>query len=1117
MAVVNGTSIGETLNGTVDSDTLTGAAGNDTLDGGKGVDTAVYAGNSSDFRFGWSNGYLTITDLNNADGNTGKDSLKNIERLQFTDRLLELGEGGEQFVNEGQLGIGAQIHTTPLKDGGWVVSWHEYDQGYERNTYAQVYDPSGNAVAEKVQLSASTEGEQRNTAITALADGGWLATWEGYGNGDTYGIFAQRFSEKGTPIGAETLINSSLQGNQTSPAVTLLEDGGWVICWDSRTPENSYDILAQRYDSSGIAQGSEITVVSKSYQSAPNVQPLPDGGWLTIWTNKNYGSEYGTYVQRHDSTGTPTTPICHLPKIALGAEDKPWVSVGPDGGWTLLYSGNSASTYYSQAVYEQHYDASGAPAGAATIIGSAPYTPSVVKLPDDSWLLTWKLTSTMYFQRYDADGNRIGDESAINIARSTSMADSFSTAVLPDGGWIFTWTDRENEYPSGNQSIYTQRYDKDGNPQVFEIRGTAGNDTLAGNSYQLKLVGGAGNDTYIIGDPADDLFGQSSFIHESASEGIDTVISYLRHYQLAENVENGRILVTNNEGHLIGNSLNNTLYSNSRFHVLDGGAGIDTANFSDAESGVTISLDDSYKFISIENVTGSAHSDTIFGNAGNNIINGAAGTDTVNYIAAASAVNISLALSTAQATGGAGTDTLISIENLTGTNYNDRLTGSTVSNWLTGGLGNDTLDGGTGADFMDGGEGSDTFYVDNAGDRVFETRYSSGTDTVLSRLSQYTLGTNIENGRILAAGTAGLTGNDLNNLLYAGSGNNALNGGNGNDTVSYLYASSAVTASLSITTAQATGGSGSDTLTAFENLTGSNYNDRLTGNSAGNKLSGGLGNDVLNGGAGADNMIGGDGSDSYYVDHTSDVVSETNTDLASGGTDTVYSYLSSYNLGANVENGRILASAAANLTGNSLNNVLMAGSGNNILNGSAGIDTASYAYATSAVTVSLSSSNAQATKGSGSDTLISIESLIGSNYNDTLTGSATGNVLNGGSGNDRLTGGAGKDTLIGGAGNDVFVFSALTDSGPINDTWDVIKDFVQGTDRIDLSKLDANTAAGGDNAFTKIIGSASAFSAAGQLRLTDGVLYGNTDADADAEFAIQLIGVASVKLADFIA
>ena len=195
----------------------------------------------------------------------------------------------------------------------------------------------------------------------------------------------------------------------------------------------------------------------------------------------------------------------------------------------------------------------------------------------------------------------------------------------------------------------------------------------------------------------------------------------------------------------------------------------------------------------------------------------------------------------------------------------------------------------------------------------------------------------------------------------------------------------------------------------------------------------------------------------------------------------------------------------------------MAGSGNNILNGSAGIDTASYAYATSAVTVSLSSSNAQATKGSGSDTLISIESLIGSNYNDTLTGSATGNVLNGGSGNDRLTGGAGKDTLIGGAGNDVFVFSALTDSGPINDTWDVIKDFVQGTDRIDLSKLDANTAAGGDNAFTKIIGSASAFSAAGQLRLTDGVLYGNTDADADAEFAIQLIGVASVTLADFIA
>jgi hypothetical protein len=87
-------------------------------------------------------------------------------------------------------------------------------------------------------------------------------------------------------------------------------------------------------------------------------------------------------------------------------------------------------------------------------------------------------------------------------------------------------------------------------------------------------------------------------------------------------------------------------------------------------------------------------------------------------------------LATAQVTGGSGTDTLISIENLTGSNSADTLTGSSGANSLNGGTGNDTLaggtgddtlDGGTGADLLKGGLGNDTYVVDNAGDVVDET------------------------------------------------------------------------------------------------------------------------------------------------------------------------------------------------------------------------------------------------------------------------------------------------------------------------------------------------------------------------------------------------------------
>jgi Ca2+-binding RTX toxin-like protein len=313
---------------------------------------------------------------------------------------------------------------------------------------------------------------------------------------------------------------------------------------------------------------------------------------------------------------------------------------------------------------------------------------------------------------------------------------------------------------------------------------------------------------------------------------------------------------------------------------------------------------------------------------------------------------------------------------------------------------------------------------------VVETNANSstgGSDLVCSTLAAYALGANVENGRVLATTAANLSGNSLNNLLYAGAGDNVLDGSTGTDTASYRYASAAVTLSLAAASAQATGGSGSDTLVAIENLTGSDYNDTLTGNAGAN---------VLDGGAGADTLSGGDGSDTYYLRDAGDTVVEINAVASSGGYDTVYSYLAAYTLGANVENGRIDVATAANLGGNALNNVLYAGAGNNTLDGGAGADTASYTYASAAVTVSLAVAGAQATGGSGSDTLIGIENLSGSAYADHLSGNAGANILEGG---------LGADTLSGGAGNDSFRFTSALAA-------DTITDFASGSDKLNVSR-----------------------------------------------------------------
>ncbi len=374
---------------------------------------------------------------------------------------------------------------------------------------------------------------------------------------------------------------------------------------------------------------------------------------------------------------------------------------------------------------------------------------------------------------------------------------------------------------------------------------------------------------------------------------------------------------------------------------------------------------------------------------------------------------------------------------------------------MNGLAGNDTLDGGAGADAMEGGDGNDLYKVDNSGDTVTETNTSlasGGNDTVWSSVS-FTLGANVENLRLLAGNSDG-TGNALNNILYAGEGDNRLDGGAGMDTVSYQYATAEVTVSLASALTQTTGGSGNDTLLNIENLTGSVFDDILIGNATAN---------VLDGGLGADFMAGGAGNDTYLVNDIDDVVKEVKG--ANGGFDLIKSSLT-WSLGANVENLTLTGTKAINATGNVLANILTGNSANNILTGGAG--------------------------------------------NDTLSG---------GAGNDTLIGGAGKDKLTGGSGKDVFVFKTLSEMGVSATSRDVITDFVRGQDKIDLRGLDANQATSINDAFSApTVGGkfSGVFANAGELYFDQvaRVLYGNTDADVAAEFAIALTGVNTLSASD---
>ncbi len=314
---------------------------------------------------------------------------------------------------------------------------------------------------------------------------------------------------------------------------------------------------------------------------------------------------------------------------------------------------------------------------------------------------------------------------------------------------------------------------------------------------------------------------------------------------------------------------------------------------------------------------GSNVSETFEGGLGADTYNGNGGNDIVSYQSAAQSVDVDL--STGVGTGAAVGDIFDSIEGLIGTNFADMLTGDASNNQLSGNDGDDILIGGLGADVLDGGVGFDivSFANASAGVSVSLTTgvgqsgeatgdsYTNIEGLIGSNFDDTLVGSNATADSLIGndgddilrgasgddtlnggAGTDRLEGGSGDDALLGGTGTDTLNGGSGNDVIDgqtgfdtalYTGLSSGVTVDLDITTAQDTGGGGTDTLLRIENLIGSGQDDTLSGNFNRNRLEGSNGNDVLDGRAGNDTLIGGNGND--------ELIGGTGADTLVGGND----------------------------------------------------------------------------------------------------------------------------------------------------------------------------------------------------------------------------------------
>ena len=574
-----------------------------------------------------------------------------------------------------------------------------------------------------------------------------------------------------------------------------------------------------------------------------------------------------------------------------------------------------------------------------------------------------------------------------------------------------------------------------GGEQDDSLTGSALNNSIVGGDGDDILEGGAGNDT-LIGNDDDDTYVfdadtalGSDVVTEAVDEGDDFLVFDATATQTVTvdlalttaQVVNAflTLVLTNSEienitggdqsDTLRGNAADNFIFGGPGSDILEGRAGDDTLDGIEGNDTYVFDTDTALGSDFVSEFDGEGTDLLDFSTTTTNTITvnlGTTNTQTVN-------ANLDLTLSATE------------VENVLGGSLNDTLTGSANANVIIGGPGNDS---------MSGVAGNDTY--------VFDVDGALGADTV---------------------NEAANSGTDL--LDFSSTTTVALTvnlGTTGNQTVH------ATNLTLNLVNAE------------VENVNGGDGADLLTGHTTANSIVGGAGSDTIIGLAGNDTMVGGTGNDAYLFDADSALGVDVLTEAAAGGTDlldfsatttqtialslastgnqTVNSNLTLTLTATEVEN---IFGGALNdtLTGNSLNNSLAGGAGNDtyVMNGTGqGTDTINDSSGTAdaldfsgftaagGVSINLTLAGGQ-TINTGDLTLTGangIEIVTGSSDNDTLVGNNSDNTITGGPGNDQMTGGQGNDTYLFDADNNLG-FDTLSESAG------------GGTDFVDFSSTTA--------------------------------------------------------------
>ena len=677
-----------------------------------------------------------------------------------------------------------------LNDGGYIVVWDGGTTGAAVNEiYAQRYDAAGNAVGVMARINTYTSHDQLEPSVTALNDGGYVVTWTSdQQDSDGYGVYQQRFDAAGTTVGSAGRVNTTLASAQSNSVVKGLSDGGYIVAWDGWLQDNggaNPGVYMQRYSATGHKVGGEtlVNTTTAGFQDYADIVLLQNGNYVVTWQSDPTGAGRGIFSQLYTGAGVAIGGETRVDLGTDGDAAKPATSVLNDGSYIVTWQGTH-DIHSDAEIHLRHYAADGtALTGDVAVTTQMPndnITPDVTALSGGGYVVTWVMQdsfsyySQVCFQRYDANDNKVGVETLIpSFGDGNGSTGQMAVAAVADDGFVVTWTSYSHPGSGTVASIYQKTVlatnDLSGSQYVY---GTSGDDALDGGEGADLMFGGASEDFYTVDDVNDlvrDDGGPNGLGFIYASVSYDLTGTFVQDMILSGGAD---INATGDDAvnYLRGNSGANVLTGGAGGDTLDGDAGADTLyggagddyfnvdnpgdkviettgqGYDAVRATLTWSLAGTFVellyLVGIGNMNGTGNSlnNTIYGNASANVLNGGYGNDTLDGGTGADTMIggkgddvfwVDNAGDVVSETVGGGTDLVISyvtyslsgvqVENLWLQGTDDiNATGNSLANYLSGNDGNNRLNGGYGADLLQGGLGADTF--------VFAT--ASGADTI---------------------------------------------------------------------------------------------------------------------------------------------------------------------------------------------------------------------------------------------------------------------------------------------------------------------------------------------------------------------------------------------------